>query len=111
MRRLARRLTPRNLDTVRFEDGTAEHLPIADGWGDVVWAIASAHHWDDVEAGVAECRRVLAPTGRLLIVENTAGHHGFTEARFREIAAMIPNATLEQFDAARHHYSVITATC
>jgi SAM-dependent methyltransferase len=73
MRRLAAWRTPASLrDRVRVVDGTAERLPLDDGWATVAWAVASYHHWADPDAGLAELRRVLAPGGRLLIVEGRA---------------------------------------
>ena len=42
---------------------------MADGAATVLWSMATVHHWQDVEAGVAEAHRVLAPGGRLLVGE------------------------------------------
>jgi SAM-dependent methyltransferase len=39
---------------------TAEHLPFPDGAFDVATAIMTVHHWRDLEAGLAEMRRVSA---------------------------------------------------
>ncbi|MFC4998063.1 class I SAM-dependent methyltransferase [Dactylosporangium cerinum] len=36
----------------------AEALPLADGAADAVMAVLTVHHWTDVEAGIAELRRV-----------------------------------------------------
>jgi ubiquinone/menaquinone biosynthesis C-methylase UbiE len=73
MRRLAAWRTPASLrERVRVVDGTAERLPLDDGWATVAWAVASYHHWADPDAGLAELHRVLAPGGRLLIVEGRA---------------------------------------
>ncbi len=38
--------------------GAAEHLPFDDGAFDVAMAILTVHHWDDLDAGLAELRRV-----------------------------------------------------
>ncbi|WP_034090630.1 class I SAM-dependent methyltransferase [Streptacidiphilus albus] len=38
--------------------GVAEALPLADGSADVVMALLTVHHWTDLEAGIAELRRV-----------------------------------------------------
>jgi SAM-dependent methyltransferase len=38
--------------------GTAEALPLADGRVDAALAVLTVHHWTDVEAGIAELRRV-----------------------------------------------------
>ena len=38
--------------------GTAEHLPFDNGTFDVALAILTVHHWQDLNAGLAELRRV-----------------------------------------------------
>ncbi|MCO1655175.1 class I SAM-dependent methyltransferase [Pseudonocardia humida] len=38
--------------------GTAEALPLADGAVDAALAVLTVHHWTDVDAGIAELRRV-----------------------------------------------------
>jgi ubiquinone/menaquinone biosynthesis C-methylase UbiE len=42
---------------------------VGDASATVVWALASVHHWQDVDAGLAEVRRVLRPGGRFLAIE------------------------------------------
>src|SRR5690606_32217917 len=70
MRDLARRLTRRTgPGSVDYVEGVAESLPVDDGAATVLWSIATVHHWQDVEAGVAEAHRVLSPGGRLLVGE------------------------------------------
>jgi ubiquinone/menaquinone biosynthesis C-methylase UbiE len=73
---------------VRYVDGTAEDLPLADGSADVVWCIATAHHLHDLDAALDEIRRVLGPGGRLVVIEKRRAEdvrglasHGWTEAQ------------------------------
>lgn len=49
--------------------GSAEEIPFPDDSFSVVINIASFHHWADREAGLKEILRVLAPGGRLQIIE------------------------------------------
>lgn len=97
--------------------GTAEALPVGDGWADVVWSLSTVHHWADVDASLHEARRVLVPGGRLVTLERrisdtgaagTASHgwtpsqadsfaercraHGFTDVVVQEHAG--PTAVL-----------------
>jgi ubiquinone/menaquinone biosynthesis C-methylase UbiE len=54
---------------VEWTQGTAENVPLPDASATVVWSLATVHHWHDVEAGLSEAHRVLAPNGRLLAIE------------------------------------------
>ena len=49
--------------------GTAERIPLTDGFVDAV-TVASAFHWFDVESALREIRRVLAPGGGLAMIWN-----------------------------------------
>ena len=71
----ARVLTRRN--TVSFRRGAAEQLPVEDDEADVVWSIATVHHWRDIDAALDEVRRVLVPAGRFVAIE----HHTHEHAR------------------------------
>jgi SAM-dependent methyltransferase len=50
-------------------DGTAEAIPLPDGFVDVV-TVAQAFHWFDAPAALAEIARVLRPSGGLAILFN-----------------------------------------
>ena len=85
MLRLARWLTARSTP-VRYMEGAAETVPLPDDHATVVWSIASVHHWSDVDRGLDEVRRVLAPGGRFVAIERRTssgarGHasHGWTD--------------------------------
>lgn len=54
---------------VELRLGDAEHLPVADGWADGVVAHMVLHHVADPAQVLREARRVLAPKGRLALVE------------------------------------------
>jgi len=54
---------------VRVRRGAAERLPVPDGWATLVVSINAFHHWEDPHRGLAEVRRVLAPRGRLVLVD------------------------------------------
>jgi ubiquinone/menaquinone biosynthesis C-methylase UbiE len=109
MRRLARRAIPDRLrPAVTVVDGTAEHLPLDDASATVAWAVASFHHWTDPHAGLAEVRRVLAPGGRLLVVERLAGPrgwfrgHALTWEAAERLAAQAEQAGFAEVTASRH---------
>jgi ubiquinone/menaquinone biosynthesis C-methylase UbiE len=103
---VARRITRRRrVDGAEFLEGTAEALPLPDGSATVAWSISSAHHWADPAAGLAELRRVLAPSGRLVVAERLTtpgarGHaaHGFT---IQQAEAFATTARAAGFDDVR----------
>jgi ubiquinone/menaquinone biosynthesis C-methylase UbiE len=54
---------------MRFTVGVAEQLPFPDGAFDLVVSTTSFDHWADQRAGLAECARVLAPGGHLMLAD------------------------------------------
>jgi ubiquinone/menaquinone biosynthesis C-methylase UbiE len=69
----------------------AEELPFDDGSFTVIWSVASMHHWDDRDRGLADLVRTLAPGGRLLIAEKALKRpgHGITEQQARAVTALL----------------------
>lgn len=53
--------------------GSALELPFDSGRFDAVLSVASIKHWPEPARGLSECVRVLAPGGRLVIVEADRG--------------------------------------
>ena len=121
MRRMARRLSRRvGPGRIEYVEGTAEALPVDDGAATVLWSIATVHHWQDVEAGVSEAHRVLAPGGRLLVAERHTregatglASHGWTDAQAASFAAHLTRAGFRDIETEHRHASrpmvVVTA--
>jgi SAM-dependent methyltransferase len=57
----------RGITNIGFRRGDVERLPFADGSFDVVTTRYSAHHWPHPVNALREFRRVLRPSGRLLV--------------------------------------------
>jgi ubiquinone/menaquinone biosynthesis C-methylase UbiE len=81
--RLANRATG-----LRYAQGSAQALPVADGWASAVWSLATVHHWPDIDAALGEVDRVLAPGGRFVAIERHVADgahglasHGWTRAQ------------------------------
>ena len=55
-------------DRLHFREGTAEKLPWPAGTFDLVVSTTSFDHWADQQAGLAQCARVTAPGGTLVLV-------------------------------------------
>jgi ubiquinone/menaquinone biosynthesis C-methylase UbiE len=60
-------------DRLRWVEGTAEELALPDGCFDLVVSTTSFDHWADQQAGLAECARVLAPGGWLVLTDLFSG--------------------------------------
>ncbi len=56
-------------DRLQLVAGTAEDLPWPAGTFDLVVSTTSFDHWADQQAGLAQCARVLAPGGWLLLTD------------------------------------------
>ncbi|TFV54991.1 class I SAM-dependent methyltransferase [Mycobacterium sp. PS03-16] len=108
MLRVARAVTRRSA-RITWAPGGAETLPVPDRSATVVWALATVHHWPDVDAGLAEAYRVLAPGGQLLIVERrvTPGatgfaSHGWTPRQAETAAALCRSAGFTEAGVTAH---------
>ena len=69
----------------------------------MVWAISSAHHWEDRGTGIGEARRVLGPGGRLVLAGRLSrpgarGHaaHGLTRDHAEDLARQLADAGFGQ---------------
>lgn len=97
MLRLARTFTRRG--DITWTTGTAEQVPLPDGAATVWWSLATVHHWQDVEKGIAEAHRLLAPGGRLLAMERQTtpdatglASHGWTRRQAESFAELCRSA-------------------
>lgn len=108
MLRLARLVTPRRAP-ITWSQGTAEHLPVPDGSATVVWALATVHHWQDVDKAVAEAHRALVPGGRLIAIERRSpadatglASHGWTDEQAELFAALCRRTGLDDVSVTEH---------
>ncbi len=65
--------------------GDAQRLPLADRRADRVLAMHMLYHCDDIDAAVAELRRIVRPGGAVLVATNGGEHLG----AFRELMAEV----------------------
>lgn len=82
----------------------AEDLPFPDDSVDVVWSIASFHHWEEPDAGLREIARVLAPGGRLLVAERLLrreGGHGLTPAEAENLSQRLATLGFDDVEVVR----------
>ena len=78
----------------RFVAGDSEHLPFSEGAFDVVTCSNSFHHYPHQESVVREMRRVLAPGGRLVLID------GF---RDNVIGWVVFDVLISRFEGKVHH--------
>ena len=105
---LARRLT-RSSTSVTYLDGAAEALPLEDASATVAWALATVHHWPELDPALAEVARVLAPGGRFAAIERltragATGHasHGWTHDQADTFAELLDGAGFADISVAVH---------
>lgn len=100
--------------------GSAEDIPFDDGMFTVAVNVASFHHWADRDGGLREIRRVLAPGGRLHVMEGMIGDgeegHGLGPSdtsvlmeRLEELGYSDPRTDTIK-TGWRHEYFVVSAT-
>ena len=64
--------TERGLANIEVRQAPAEALPFANGAFDFVLCRFTAHHWQNMEAGLRQARRVLKTGGRAVIIDTIA---------------------------------------
>jgi ubiquinone/menaquinone biosynthesis C-methylase UbiE len=77
---------------VEFMQAPGEALPLADGSADVVFMSMVLHHFADVEAVAAECRRVLRAGGHVCIRSSTRETHFVHEEFFAGFRPLVDQA-------------------
>jgi SAM-dependent methyltransferase len=69
---VAQEATKRGHLAIETVVGSAEKLPFDHSTFDLIVTRYSAHHWISVPQALAECTRVLAPRGRLIVIDVVA---------------------------------------
>lgn len=120
MLRLARAFT-RRAEPILWVVGGAEDMNVPDASQDVVWSLASVHHWPDLDGGIAEVARVLRSGGRFLALEKRTepgatgnASHGWTDQQAETFAEMLTadgfaSAEVSFHEHGRRRVVVVTA--
>jgi SAM-dependent methyltransferase len=90
----------RGLDNIVTSRGAAEALPFASASFDVVLTRFSAHHWDDVPAGIAEARRVLKPGGTAMFVDVVAPPEPVSETFLQSVELLRDSSHVRDYTLA-----------
>ena len=97
----------RGLANIVMKRGPAEALPFGEASFDLVVTRFSAHHWHDLDAGLAGMRRVLKPDGNAIVMDTVApgvpGLDAFLHAieRLRDCSHGRNRSPTEWLDALR----------
>jgi ubiquinone/menaquinone biosynthesis C-methylase UbiE len=92
----------RAITNIEFRQGDVERLPFADSSFDVITTRYSAHHWPNPLTALREFRRVLRPTGRLLMGDIVSWSDYILDTHFQAIELLrdpshVRDHTLEQW--------------
>jgi len=82
---VARTAAAKNLGNIVSRQGVAEKLPFPDASFDLVVSRFSAHHWDDLGAGLREARRVLKDGGHAVFIDAVAAPTPLCDTHFQAI--------------------------
>jgi ubiquinone/menaquinone biosynthesis C-methylase UbiE len=114
---VARTARERGLAKVSTLRAPAEGLPFGAARFDLIVSRFSAHHWRDLDAGLREAARVLAPGGRVLLVDSIAPGGALLDSHLQTLellrdATHVRNYTTAEWTAglARAGLDVVAAT-
>jgi ubiquinone/menaquinone biosynthesis C-methylase UbiE len=102
---------------LNYSTGVAEHLPFPDASFDLVVSTTSFDHWEDQQAGLAECARVLRPGGHLVCADIFSlwlaptllfGRRDRARTR-RRATALVARAGLHEIGWHRLYHTIIAA--
>ncbi len=102
---VAQTAAERGLPNITVEQGAAEHLPFSNAAFDVVLCRFTTHHWRNMEAGLREARRVLAPGGRAVFIDVVAPADAILDTHLQAMEVLrdpshVRNYTLAEWIAA-----------
>lgn len=90
--------------------GDGARMPIRDGAFDLVVSNLGVNNFADAEGAFAECRRVLAPGGRIVLSSNLVGHFAALYAAFERVLARAADAAaLERLRAHVAHRATVAS--
>lgn len=69
---VAEQALQRNFPNIAVQQAAAEQLPFSSASFDIVLCRFTVHHWQNMEAGLREARRVLKGNGRAIFIDVTA---------------------------------------
>jgi ubiquinone/menaquinone biosynthesis C-methylase UbiE len=90
----------RGLRNVTPSQCAAERLPFSAACFDFVLSRFSAHHWHDLDAGLCEAARVLAPDGRAAFVDSIAPSAALLDSHLQTLELLRDPTHVRNYTAA-----------
>jgi ubiquinone/menaquinone biosynthesis C-methylase UbiE len=97
---VTRAATERGLKNITTRQSAAESLPFEAGEFDFVLSRFSAHHWRDLDAGLREARRVMAPKGRAIFVDSVAPAAALLDSHLQTLELLRDPSHVRNYTAA-----------
>jgi ubiquinone/menaquinone biosynthesis C-methylase UbiE len=90
----------RGLGNIVTRQAAAERLPFADATFDLVASRFSAHHWHDLDAGLAESRRVARPGAAAVWIDGLSPGRPLLDSHLQAIELMRDTSHVRDYTAA-----------
>jgi ubiquinone/menaquinone biosynthesis C-methylase UbiE len=90
----------RGLTNITVQQAAAEKLPFPDAAFDIVLCRFTTHHWQDMEAGLREARRVLKHGGRAVFVDSVAPADRVLDSYLQAIEVLRDASHVRNYSAA-----------
>jgi ubiquinone/menaquinone biosynthesis C-methylase UbiE len=97
---VSRTAADKGLGNIVTRQGVAESLPFPDASFDLVVTRFSAHHWNDLAAGLAEARRVLKDDGRAVFIDVVAPPSPLCDTHLQAIELLRDMSHVRNYTAA-----------
>lgn len=93
----------RGLTNITTQQGSAEHLPFADASFDLVATRFSTHHWSNVPAAMSEVRRVLKPTGILVLIDTVSPENPLFDTVLQTVEILADASHIRDYRVSEWH--------
>jgi SAM-dependent methyltransferase len=90
----------RGLTNITVQQAAAEKLPFADASFDVVLCRFTTHHWQNMEAGLREARRVLKPSCRAIFIDSIAAADAVLDTHLQAVELLRDVSHVRNYSAA-----------
>jgi len=97
---VSRTAADKGINNIVTRQGVAETLPFPDRGFDFVVSRFSAHHWNDLPAGLAEARRVLKDDGRAVFIDVVAPPSPLCDTHLQTIELLRDMSHVRNYSAA-----------